>query len=233
MKNLVQYRFENGVSEIYIDDGKANVMSVEMLKALNEAFDKAESDGGVVLLAGREGIFSGGFDLAVFKTQGHQLLEMLTRGAQTIERMMSFQKPIVVACTGHAVAMGLFLLLASDYRIGVNKEIKISANEVAIGMTVPHFAIEICRFKLTPAVFNRAVTSAEYFGLQDTLVGGFIDSAVEPEKVLSAAKEKALSLTKLDMGAHLATKQRTRKFVIENMRKAVEADIKDWTARLI
>lgn len=233
MQNLVQYRFENGVSEITIDDGKANVMSVEMLQSLNKAFDKAESDGGVVLLAGREGMFSGGFDLAVFKSQGQQLLDMLTLGAETVERMISFPKPIVTACTGHAVAMGVFLLLASDYRIGVNKEIKISANEVAIGMTVPNFAIEICRFKLTPAVFNRAVTTAEFFSLQDTLPGGFIDSVAEPEKILSLAKEKALGFTKLDMGAHLATKQRTRKHVVENMRIAVETDIKDWTARMV
>jgi len=204
-----------------------------MLQALNKAFDKAESDGGVVLLAGREGIFSGGFDLAVFKTQGHPLLEMLTLGAKTIERMISFSKPIVTACTGHAVAMGVFLLLASDYRIGVNKEIKISANEVAIGMTVPNFAIEVCRFKLTPAAFNRAVTTAEFFSLQDAQTSGFIDSIVEPEKILSVAKEKAQSFVKLDMSAHLATKQRTRKFIVENMRNAVAADIKDWTARLI
>ncbi|GAB1263916.1 crotonase/enoyl-CoA hydratase family protein [Aurantivibrio infirmus] len=232
MKKSVTYKYSNGVSTINVDDGKANVMSVEMLTALNSAFDDAEKDNGVVLLIGRAGIFSAGFDLSVFAKNDGELIEMLTLGARTIERMMSFPTPIVAACTGHALAMGVFLLLAADYRVAIRDNIKISANEVAIGMTVPRFAGEICRFKLSPAIFNRAMTTAEYFSLEDALTGGFIDSLEESENLRSAATRKAEAFAQLDLGAHLATKMRIRKENITRMKKAVEADIADWKNRM-
>ena len=88
---------------------------------------------------------------------------MLRAGFELAERMLSFPMPVVIACTGHAVAMGVFLVLSGDYRIGVAGRYKITANEVAIGLTLPRAAIEICRQRLTPAHFSRATVLAEVF----------------------------------------------------------------------
>src|SRR5215212_5979254 len=103
-----------------MDDGKANVMSLPMLQALNGALDRAQADSATVVLTGRSGMFSGGFDLAVFKTDPQALLAMLEAGARMAERVLSFPLPVVAACTGHAIAMGAFLLLSADVRIGVD-----------------------------------------------------------------------------------------------------------------
>ena len=65
MSRLVTYTFENNISLITLDDGKANVFSVQMLKELNSALDQAEQAGSAVILAGRENMFSGGFDSIV------------------------------------------------------------------------------------------------------------------------------------------------------------------------
>ena len=157
----VTYQLVDGTAMIVMDDGKANALSLEMLSALNRALDRAASDGAVVVLTGRHGIFSGGFDLKVLGAGGPDASDMLEQGFLLALRLLEHPAPVIIACNGHAVAMGIFLLLSGDYRIGVNGPFRLVANEVAIGLTMPQTAIEICRQRLAPSHFNRAVILAE------------------------------------------------------------------------
>src|SRR5215472_1534143 len=118
MKSLVRYEFSQSVATVTMDDGKVNVLSVEMLDQLNGALDRALDDDAVVVLTGRDGVFSAGFDLAVLRAGGPAAAQMLLAGFELAERLLQFPRPVVVACSGHAVAMGVFLLLSGDYRIG-------------------------------------------------------------------------------------------------------------------
>ena len=232
LNELVKYECNGAISTITLDDGKANVMSVPMLEQLNRALDRAQADRSVVLLAGRQGMFSAGFDLGVFKQGKAPSLAMLTAGAQTAERLLSFPAPVVAACGGHAIAMGVFLLLATDVRIGVaGGQSRICVNEVQIGMTVPRFAIEVCRQRLAPAHFNRAILTAEPYNPQQAVEAGFLDYLVPAAELLSAAHEKAVALSKLDRKAHAATKRRTRESTLAALRRAIEADIEEWNTR--
>jgi enoyl-CoA hydratase len=229
----LSYRRDDAVSIITLDDGKMNVMSVAMLQALNAALDRAEADGTVVLLTGREGVFSAGFDLAVFKREKAEQIAMLTAGAKITERLLSFPAPVVIACSGHAIAMGVFLLLSADVRLGIaGGAFKICANEVQIGMTLPRFAVEICRQRLTPANFNRAATIAEAYDPQQAADAGFLDFVVPEAELLPAAASKAVALSLLVRGAHTATKLRTRENTLKALRAAIEADVEDWVSRL-
>ena len=54
MSELVNLVTENQISFINMDDGKANAMSVDMLKGLNAALDEAEHSKSIVVLSGRE-----------------------------------------------------------------------------------------------------------------------------------------------------------------------------------
>jgi enoyl-CoA hydratase/carnithine racemase len=119
MGSLVRYDFDGSVARITMNDGKVNVLSPEMLAELNEALSRAEADAAIVALAGRPGVFSAGFDLKVLRAGGPGARIMLRAGFELAERMLSFPMPVVIACTGHAVAMGAFLVLSGDYRIGV------------------------------------------------------------------------------------------------------------------
>ena len=157
MQELVSYRLGDGIATVTMDDGKANVMSLRMLQALNGALDRAEADLATVVLTGRPGMFSGGFDLAVFKTDPQALFAMLEAGARLTERALVFPRPIVAACSGHAIAMGAFLLLSTDVRIGIDADARIQVNEVQIGLSLPRFAIEVCRQRLTPAIVHELV----------------------------------------------------------------------------
>ncbi len=226
---LVTYSFEEGISTIMLDDGKANVMSVQMLAEINAALDEAEKRGGVVILMGREKMFSGGFDLSVFKAgDQEQTYTMLSNGARLAERLLSFPLPIITACSGHAVAMGIFLLVATDYRIGVEGGSKFAANEVAIGMTVPHFAIRVLRQRLTPQQLNKAVNFAYYFSTEEALEAGIIDELVQPSELMSTAKHRAQDALKLDAAAHTSSKLRMRETLLKEISSDIERDCEGW-----
>jgi enoyl-CoA hydratase len=232
MSELTRYEVSDGVSIITLDDGKANVMSPAMLRSLNADLDRAKADNTAVLIAGRTGMFSGGFDLAVFK-QGHaHAIGMLSAGAQLTERLLSFPAPVVVACTGHAIAMGVFLMLSCDVRIGIAEgAFKICLNEVQIGMTLPRFGIEVCRQRLAPAHFNRALLTAEPYDPKQAVEAGFLDYVVAGTQLLDTARAKAIALSKLDRVAHVASKLRARELALGTLREAIAMDRADWAAR--
>jgi enoyl-CoA hydratase len=45
MGSLVSYEFDDGIASIVMDDGKVNVMAMEMQAELNAALDRAAADG--------------------------------------------------------------------------------------------------------------------------------------------------------------------------------------------
>ena len=222
---LVTYRAADGIATIAMDDGRKNVLSPDMFAALAAALDRAEAERAVVLLTGRaHDVFSAGFDLTVLRAGGDAAARMVRTGFELAERMLAFPTPVVVACTGHALAMGAFLMLAADYRLGATGAYKIGVTEVALGITMPFFGVEICRQRLAPAYFHRAVVNAEVFAPADAVAAGFLDRIVPGDELAAAAREVATALTRLDAGVHAATKRRARGPALAAVRAAIEAD---------
>ena len=224
MSPLVTYEAHDSIATITMDDGKMNVLSRDMFGRLNAAFDRAAEDRCVVVLTGREGVFSAGFDLRTLTAGGADAHAMVRMGFELAERILSFPAPVVVACSGHALAMGVFLVLAGDYRIGALGPYRIGANEVAIGITMPFFGVEICRQRLSPAHFHRAVINAEIYRPEDAVAAGFLDRAVPAAELADAAHHVAAGLGKLDAGVHAASKLRARRHALDAVRGAIEAD---------
>jgi enoyl-CoA hydratase len=157
----VTYELADGIATITVDDGKANAITIPLIDEIRAALDQAEADGAVVLLVGRPGRFSGGFDLPTLTAYTYESADLLKAGFDLSYRLLSFPHPVVIACTGHAIAMGSFLLLSGDHRIGVaDAAHKIGATEVAIGMAMPWAAIELLRQRLTRADFDRGTLLA-------------------------------------------------------------------------
>jgi enoyl-CoA hydratase len=224
MTTLVSYRTEDGIATVKMDDGKVNVMSPEMLGEINVALDKAEADQAVVLITGRQGVFSAGFDLNILRAGGSPATAMVRAGFELAERLLSFPLPVVMACSGHAVAMGLFLILSGDYRIGASGPYKLTANEVAIGIAMPRAAIEVLRQRLTPSCFQRAAILAETFSPEGAIAAGLLDRVVETADLLEVARATSRELTKLDLAAHAVSKLRARQQTLVALRAAIEAD---------
>ena len=150
---------------------------------------------------------------------------MVKAGAELALRILSFPFPVVAACQGNAYPMGAFLIMSSDHRIAAEGDYRIGMNEVAIGLTVPRFAIEIARQRLTPAYFSRVVMTAEMFGPSEAVTAGFFDRVVPTEALERSAEEAARALSTLNMAAHAATKMRARGAVIKMIRAMIDEDI--------
>ena len=231
MPGPISYEFTNGVATITMDDGKANAMGVAMLQALNAALDQAEHDGAVVLLCGRTGMFSGGFDLAAFKRSPDEIRQMLEAGALLTQRLLSFPRPVLAVCTGHAIAMGAFILLCADTRIGVDTSARIQVNEVQIGMTLPRFALEVCRHRLARPHLQAAVLTARPHTPQQAVEAGFLDEVLPAETLAVAAREAASKLATLHAESFAASKKRLHQSTLVALRDAIHADIAEWTDR--
>ena len=133
----VTYTLRDGIATIGIDDGKRNALAPQVLREIYGALDRAEADDAVVILTGREDVFSAGFDLNVMKRGGMNALRMLRAGYGLPARILGYPHPVIAACNGHCMALGVFLMLAADYVIGSRGEFRIAANEVAIGLRRP------------------------------------------------------------------------------------------------
>ena len=82
MNAPVTYDAADGVATITMDDGKVNVLSLGMLTEINAALDRAVADRAVVVLAGRDGVFSAGFDLGVLRGGGSRATAMVRAARQ-------------------------------------------------------------------------------------------------------------------------------------------------------
>ena len=223
MSGPVTYRRDESIAVITMDDGKVNALGPPMLQALNEALDNADRDDvDALVIAGNHRVFSGGFDLKVFKAGELQpAIDMLRGGFELSYRLLSYPKPVVMACTGPAIAMGSFLLCSGDHRIAA-PGYNIQANEVAIGMVVPYAASAILKLRLTRSAYQQAMGLSKVFFGETALAAGFIDEIDLPDRVLGRAEEAALEFTKLNLGAHAASKLRARADALKDLREGID-----------
>ncbi|MUL81531.1 MULTISPECIES: crotonase/enoyl-CoA hydratase family protein [unclassified Mycolicibacterium] len=228
MSSLVNYELNDAVATITMDDGKVNALSPAMQAEINAALDQAAQGaaGGevkAVVLAGSSKVFSGGFDLSVFSSGDvAATLGMLAGGFELSVRCLSFPVPVIMAATGPAIAMGSFLLLSGDHRVG-SLTSRCQANEVRIGMTLPIAAIEIMRMRLTRAAFQRAISMAATFSGDAAIAGGWLDEIVEADAVLDRAQQVAAeAAATLHAGAHVASKLKARAEALTAIRAGID-----------
>jgi enoyl-CoA hydratase len=223
MSGPVTYRHDESIAVITLDDGKVNVLGPTMQQAINEALDSADRDDvGAVMITGNHRVFSGGFDLKILTSgEVRPAIDMLKGGFELTHRLLSYPKPVVMACTGHAIAMGAFLLSSGDHRVAA-PAYNIQANEVAIGMTIPYAALEIMKLRLTPSAYQQAAGLAKTFFGETAVAAGWLDEIVLPEAVLDRALEAAREFATLNQRAHAATKLRTRADALAGIRAGID-----------
>jgi enoyl-CoA hydratase len=228
----VSYRLEEKIAIITMDDGKANALSPGMIEALNEAFDRAENESKGVILAGRPGRFSAGFDLKVMMTGKDAAISMIVAGGKLFLRLYEFPKPIVMAVSGHAIAGGVLLAATGDWRIGARGEFKLGLNEVANGMPVPILAHELARDRLLTSELMPAVAHAKIYDPEDAARAGWLDQVEDGDKLAGAAMEVIGKLSALPSTAYVATKRSLRRQTIAHIRDTMDGNIAEMTANM-
>jgi enoyl-CoA hydratase len=224
MSELISYHLEDGIATLTLSNGKVNAISPDVIAAFNAALDQAVTDRAIVIITGQPGILSGGYDLKVMTAGPKEAVALVTAGSTLARRLLSHPFPVIVACPGHAVAKGAFILLSADYRIGVDGPFSIGLNEVQIGMTMHHAGIELARDRLRRSAFHRSVINGEMFDPQSAVDAGFLDKVVSAEELQGAALAAARQLKKINMLAHKNTKLKVRKALLEALDNAIIQD---------
>jgi enoyl-CoA hydratase len=208
-----------------MDDGKANALSNEMIDQLLAALTRAETEAKAMVLAGRPERFCAGFDLKVMMSGPANATALLTRGSELLLRLYEAKVPLVIACTGHALAGGALVVLTGDLRIAAAGAFKIGLNEVQIGLPVPVLAMELARDRLVKPELDRATLMATIYNPEEAQLAGYVDAVVAPGEVIAAATAEAARLGAFSQQAFRATKQRLRGATIKHIRATMAEDM--------
>ncbi len=222
---LLSYTLEGTTAIVRMDDGKANALSSAMIAQLTSALERAEKEASAMILTGRPDRFCAGFDLKVMMSSPANAKALLIEGAELYMRLYGASVPLVIACTGHALAGGSLVLLTGDVRVGAQGAYRIGLNEVQIGLPVPVLAMELARDRITTTELGRATLEAKIYGPDEAAEVGYLDVAVPPDQVLARAKEEAARLGQLAKSAFVATKVRLRGKTIEHVRSSLAGDL--------
>lgn len=221
---LIDFEINEQIAVITLKNGKVNAISPQVIAEINSALDQAQAAEAVVIFTGREGMFSGGYDLKVMKESSASAVSLVTAGSTLARRMLSFPFPIIAACSGHAIAKGAFLLLSCDYRIGTSGPYKLGLNEVAIGMTMHQAGIKLARNRVPMNYLTRSVINAELFNPETAVLAGFLDTVVEHEHLMETATAAAKQMLTLNMTAHYGTKLKEREEILKDLDEAIKID---------
>ena len=214
---------ENDISIIKLDDGKANAFSYDMLSQVNDLLKKVPRDSGALVITGREGLFSGGFDLKTLATGDmEKITKMVQLGYRLLLELFSFDRPIVAAVSGHSIALGLFVTCSADYRIAIDGKYVCQANEVRNNMDIPTQIMEIIRARVNKKYFYSAVYHSDAYSVQDSIEVGYIDEVVSEDQFMERVMEKAKELATLPHPFYANTKKTAQDDVRQKIADAID-----------
>ena len=214
---------EGDVSIITLDDGKANVFSSSMSLTINTLLDEVPNDKGALLITGRQGLLSGGFDLKTMTGgEAKDIIEMTVNGFKLLARIYGFSRPVVVASSGHAIALGAFLLCCADYRVGAKGKYLVQANEHRNNMSIPTPILEISKSRISKRHWHRAILNAEAYPIDQSVEAGYLDEVVDEEDLMKRAMEVATDLATLGHPHYQMTKDLDQKDILKKINAGIE-----------
>lgn len=223
MSDLLSYELTDDVATIHLDDGKANAFSNLMFDAVDAAMDKADAEAKIIVIRGRAGIFSAGYNLKELMLGGDTAVQLVKRGSDFAVRMMETRKPIIVAGDGHVIALGAFLFLAADYRIGKNGPFQVGLPETANGLPMHNFGRELAMPRLSQRHFSRAFINGEMFTPDAAVEVGYLDEAVDD---VDAAIAKRIDFFKsISLNAFAINKPRGHQTLMPGLKQAIQDDL--------
>jgi len=213
---------ENNISVIKLDDGKANAFSYDMLTTFNELLAQVPRDSGSLVITGREGLFSGGFDLKTLATGDmDKIKKMVHLGYRTLLELYSFERPVIAAVSGHSIALGLFVTCCADYRIAIDGQYICQANEVRNNMDIPTQIMEILIARVNKNYFYPAVYHSDAYSMKDSIAVGYIDEVVAEDKFMGRVMDKAEELSSLPHPFYVNTKHFAQGDVMKKIADAI------------
>ncbi len=220
---MIDLHYHDNVAHIALDDGKANAVSFAFIDAFNEALDQidANDDAKAIVISGRDGMFSAGFDLKVMMNEPERAMEMVANGGKLFLRLFQHPLPTIAAMTGHSMAAGILLAMSCDTRIAAEGNYKIGLNETAIGMVLPHYGLELAKARIAPHRLTEAFVQARLYSPEEAVPVGYVDRVTSPDKVVEESLALAAQATALPGAAYAGNKLLIRQPFIDAIAKSL------------
>lgn len=209
MATVAEENRPGGVRVLTLDRPPANAEDESLLTDLSSALDRAAEDSAVraLVLTGRGRFFSGGFDLSSARREGEPIVVMTTLFRDVHVKLLTVPKPTLAMMNGHAIAGGLVLVLACDYRLGLDGDYKIGLNEVSIGASFPKVALEIVRLRLAHQRAAELLLGAALYPARQAVRLGVADELLPAEKLEDTVMRRAARMGAFPREAYVHTKQ--------------------------
>jgi enoyl-CoA hydratase len=137
-QDLVQYRADNGIAVLTLNDPPANTYSYEMMQQLDRAILSARMDETVqvILITGNgDKFFCAGADIQMLADVTPSFKYYFCLHAnETLNRLEQTPKLVIAAINGHCVGGGLEVAMAADIRIARKGAGKLGLPEVSLGV---------------------------------------------------------------------------------------------------
>ncbi len=225
----VSLTHDGNVAVIRIDDGKANALGHTAMDGINAALDDA-ADARAVVLLGREGKFSAGFDLGEIKKGPDAAQAIVRKGAELCMRLYGFPAPVLAGSDGHALAAGAVVLMSCDIRIASDTPGRVGLPETTIGMPLPVFATELARDRLSRRHFTAATLLGTTYSPEDAVDVGFVDRVVPAADLESTILEVAAAHAEaLSPSGFATTRINVRQATIDHVRATLDEDLPNFT----
>jgi enoyl-CoA hydratase len=223
--SLVRAERKGDIAVLTLDRPRANAFSPELVADLAQAFSSSADAGAVVLTSSSDGMFSAGWDLKFLVTQARASFERFVEAyCDLVRQIFVFERPVIAALPGHAIAGGLIVATAADERIAVEGRGEFGLSEVLLGVPVPACLLEIFRHAVGARGMERLAATGENLSVERALALGLIDRAVPAETLAQEAESRARTLAGRSAKAYAAIKLRSRSAALARFDQARRGD---------
>jgi methylglutaconyl-CoA hydratase len=229
--STLQLAFEPGVAIVTLNrPEKRNAISFQLVEELTSALNDVEqSPAQVVILTGAGKAFCAGMDLDELKSllgRSHdENVKDSSRMASIFRRLYEFPRATIAAVNGAAIAGGTGLATMCDFTLAV-PDAKFGYTEVRIGF-VPAIVSSMLVWQVGHKIARDLLMTGRLFDAAEAHRYGLVNEVVEPDRLMTRARELAAQLLENSPSSVRATKKLINSFISRALDEQIVAAIED------
>jgi len=215
---MIELAKRGRIAVLTMAHGKANAMDLEFCADFTARFDECRApDVAAVVITGQGKIFSAGVDLLRIVDGGAPYVrQFLPALGGMLEAVFAFEKPVVAAINGHAIAGGCILACAADRKF-ITPLATIGVPELLVGVPFPVVPLEILRFSVPAQHLQVLIAGGAVQQADQAVAHGLADAVVEPVALMRRAMTIAEAMAAIPRDAFALTKRALREPAVRRM----------------